>query len=160
MSWQTGPAGIQDAQDIHMKRFKTSKFASLAALVLAMPFHDVAASEMVYTPINPSFGGNPNNGPNLQSIANAQNGYTAPKPAPLTPLQRFNNALQQSILNTLASEIRNTIFGTNGNTITPGTYDTVNYTVTVIQNADGSLTIQTTDKTTGATASFDISTAL
>ena len=132
-------------------------------VMMTLSFQAAGASELVYVPINPSFGGNPNNGPVLLSDAQAQNGFTAPKAAPLTPLQRFNNSLQQAILNQLATEIKNTIFGTtngNGATITPGTYDAGNYNVSIVQNADGSLTITTTDKTSGATATFDVSTLM
>ena len=130
-------------------------------VMMTLSFQAAGASELVYVPINPSFGGNPNNGPVLLSDAQAQNGFTAPKAAPLTPLQRFNNSLQQAILNQLATQIKNTIFGTtNGTTITPGTYDAGNYVVSIVQNADGSLTITTTDKTNGSTATFDVSTLM
>lgn len=129
-------------------------------VLMALSLQAAGASELVYTPVNPSFGGNPNNGPILLSSAQAQNGFTAPKAPALTPIQRFNNSLQQAILNQLSTQIRNTIFGTNGTTITPGTYDAGNYVVAIIQNADGSLTITTTDKTNGATATFDVSTAM
>lgn len=137
-----------------------SRIRTMIIVCTTLSLQAAGASELIYTPTNPSFGGNPNNGPVLLSIAQAQNGYSAPKVTPLTPLQRFNNSLQQSILNNLASEIRNSMFGTTGTHINPGTYDTTNYTINVIQNADGSLTIQTTDKTNGATATFDVSTAL
>jgi curli production assembly/transport component CsgF len=139
----------------------TLNLACMRVIVLMTVSLRVAgASELVYTPINPSFGGNPGNGPNLMGIAAAQNGHKAPPTTPLTPLQRFNNSLQQAVLNQLATQIKDTIFGTGGTTITPGTYNAGNYVVTVIQNADGSLTISTTDKTNGSTATFDVSTAM
>ena len=34
-----------------------------------------AAEDLVYTPVNPSFGGNPFNSAHLLGIANAQKGY-------------------------------------------------------------------------------------
>src|ERR1035437_6981233 len=83
------------------------------------------ATEMVYTPRNPSFGGNPNNGPVLMSDAQAQNSTHAPT---LTPLQQFNKNLQQAILSKLQSETLKTMFGTS-TTLQAGTYDTGNYTV-------------------------------
>ena len=39
---------------------------------------DGRATEMVYTPVNPSFGGSPLNGPVLLNSANAQNSHKAP----------------------------------------------------------------------------------
>jgi curli production assembly/transport component CsgF len=134
--------------------------ACLGVIVLmVLSLQTAGASELVYTPVNPSFGGNPGNGSMLLNNAQAQNNTKAPSTA-LSPLQRFNNNLQNAILNNLATQIKDTIFGTNGTTITPGTYDAGNYVVAIIQNADGSLTITTTDKTNGATATFDVSTAM
>lgn len=134
--------------------------ACLGVIVLmVLSLQAAGASELVYTPINPSFGGNPGNGSMLLNNAQAQNKTKAPSTA-LSPLQRFNNNLQNAILNNLATQIKDTIFGTNGTTITPGTYNTVNYTINVVDNGDGSITITTTDKTSGATATFDVSTAM
>jgi hypothetical protein len=65
--------------------------------------------------------------------------------------------LQQAILTNLANQIKTDLFGTNGNSITPGIYTAGNYTVTVTDNGDGTLTIVTTDNTSGASASFDVS---
>jgi curli production assembly/transport component CsgF len=112
------------------------------------------ASDLVYTPINPTFGGNPANGTMLLNNAQAQNDTHAPT---LTPLQRFQNSLQQAILNNLASQIKHDLFGTNGNSITPGVYDAGNYTVTVTDNGDGTLSIVTLDNTNGQAATFDVS---
>lgn len=115
------------------------------------------ATELIYTPNNPTFGGNPNNGPVLLQDAQAQNRSTAPT---LTPLQRFQTNLQQAILNNLANQIKTDLFGTNGTSITPGVYTAGNYTVTVTDNGDGTLTINTYDNTNGASASFTVSTTI
>ncbi len=147
-------------QELKMNKYALSRTCKKLMVLLAMYLPAAGASELVYTPINPSFGGNPNNGAMLLNIAQAQNEFKAPKAVALTPLQRFNNSLQQAILNNLAAQIKNSMFGNDGVTVEPGTYDTASYTINVIQNADGSLTIQTTDKTNGATATFDVSTAL
>lgn len=112
------------------------------------------ATQLVYTPVNPEFGGNPSNGPVLLNNAQAQNNTHAPT---LTPLQRFQSNLQQAILNNLANQIKTDLFGTSGNSITPGIYTAGNYTVTVTDNGDGTLTIVTTDNTSGASASFQVS---
>lgn len=129
---------------------------------IALSLQASEAANLVYMPVNPMFGGNPGNGPNLMGIATAQNGFKAPKAPAITPLQRFQNSLQQAILNQLSTQIKDTTFGTNGTTITPGTYDAGNYTVTIVSGFDASnnpiLTITTTDKTNGATATFEVST--
>ena len=108
------------------------------------------ATEIIYVPVNPTFGGNPNNAPGLMSAAQAQNSFTAEVN---TPIETFNATLQRSILSRLASQSLNAIFG-NSNKLTVGTYDTEIYTVQVIQNGPNSLTIITTDKITGETSSF------
>ena len=114
------------------------------------------STEMVYTPVNPSFGGNPNNAPGLMSIAQAQNGFTATQ---LTPIQSFNLSLQRAILSRLTSEALFTMFGTN-NMLEDNTYNTVGYIINVLNNPlDGTVTVTTTDKNTGAVASFIVGTS-
>ncbi len=110
------------------------------------------ATELVYAPVNPSFGGNPNNAAGLLGIAQAQNPYKAPTNS---PLQTFNNNLQNSILSRLSTEAVNTLFG-KASPLTPGTYDTLNYTIKISDAGNGDLTIETTDKGSGATASFTV----
>ena len=46
------------------------------SLCLILGFFTAWATELVYTPINPSFGGNPANGQFLRGIAQAQNSFT------------------------------------------------------------------------------------
>lgn len=125
-----------------------------SAIITALSIQAAGATALIYTPNNPTFGGNPSNGPNLLSDAQAQNNTKAPA---LTPLQQFQNNLQQAILSNLATQIRNDLFGTNGTTITPGVYTAGNYTVTVVSNGDGTLTINTYDNANGAESSFTVS---
>ena len=124
----------------------------LAGAVLALLGAWAGATELVYAPVNPSFGGNPNNAPGLLAIAQAQNPFKAPA---LTGLQNFNNSLQQAILNRLSSQSLATIFGSNS-TLVPGNYDTQSYSILITDAGNGQLTIATTDKTTGATVSFTV----
>jgi curli production assembly/transport component CsgF len=126
-----------------------------AVLMLLLGATQAGATELVYAPINPSFGGNPNNAPGLMSIAQAQNGFKAPVDS---PVQAFNLSLQRSILSRLTSQSMNTMFGT-GNKLTAGNYDTVGYTIQVLDDGDGTLHITTTDKASGAVATFDINSA-
>lgn len=113
------------------------------------------ATEMVYAPINPSFGGHPNNAPGLMSIAQAQNGFKAPI---ATPLETFNLNLQRAIMSRLTSQAMIAIFGTD-TTVVSKSYDTGAYTIAMNEDTTtNTLTITTTDKTSGAVASFEIST--
>ena len=53
--------------------------AWLGALIIAFPLGQQAlAQDIVYQPVNPSFGGNPFNSNHLLGIANAQNDFTNP----------------------------------------------------------------------------------
>ena len=112
-----------------------------------------SATEMVYAPVNPSFGGNPNNAPGLLAVAQAQNGYKAPT---RTSLEAFNANLQSAVLSRLQSQSLTLMFGASS-TLVPGQYDTANYTITVTDSGNETLTIQTTDKTSGASATFVVS---
>ena len=113
----------------------------------------VGATEMVYAPVNPSFGGNPNNAPGLMSIAQAQNQFKAPV---VSPLEAFNLSLQRAILSRLSSQAIATMFGSNGG-LKDGDYDTAGYLINVHDDHDGTLHITTTDKATGAISAFVIS---
>ena len=70
---------------------------------------------MVYTPINPSFGGNPFNSSHLLALANAQNLHQPKqeKPIPQTQADLFANQLQSQLLSALASQVTKSIFGDN-----------------------------------------------
>lgn len=131
-----------------LRRRLVSAFA-IACAVLAGPAH---ATDLVYTPINPLFGGNPNNAPGLLAQANAQNHYKAPVKS---GLQSFNDNLQQAILSRLSSQALTNLFGKNSNLV-PGNYDTGAYTITVTDMGNGILKIVTTDKSTGSVVSFEV----
>jgi len=126
------------------------RVACLLALSLSAP---AWATELVYTPVNPSFGGNPTNASGLLSVAQAQNHTRAPV---ASPLQTFNDNLQRSILSRLSSEALSSLFGKDA-TLSPGTYQLAGYTITVTGVKGGDLTIVTTENSTGASASFTIS---
>ncbi len=126
-----------------------------AALWLLFVATQASATELVYAPINPSFGGNPNNAPGLMSIAQAQNGFKAPVDS---PVQAFNLSLQRAILSRLTSQTMAAIFGTSP-TLENGEYDTPGYLIKVAYTPGTSnVTITTTDKASGAVASFLVST--
>lgn len=118
------------------------------------------ATELVYTPVNPSFGGNPLNGAMLLNSAQAQNNHKDPNDpasqyAEKTPLQQFNDNLERSVVGQLAAAATSSIIGPNGK-LTPGTVETGNFRISVIDLGGGRLQITTTDKTTGAVTSFEV----
>lgn len=119
------------------------------------------ATELVYTPVNPSFGGSALNGSVLLNAAQAQNRTTdpdAPKPttgSSQTSLQQFNDILERSVLSRLASAATSGIMGANGQLV-PGTVSTGNFSIQISDLGGGLLQVTTTDKVTGASTSFQV----
>src|SRR5690606_27408233 len=123
-------------------------------LVLAAPA--VQATEMVYYPINPSFGGNPDNGFWLLNSANAQNKHKDPDAENdrfelerQTPLESFNESLERAVLNRLASVASSQLAGPDGN-LQPGSVETGNFIIDIVDLGGGVLQITTTDKLLGS----------
>lgn len=103
---------------------KISCAALLAGGVVLAAAGGSAAQDMVYTPINPSFGGSPLNSSHLLGLANAQRTATARKPPtgtdPTNPTNPgstdadlFIRQLQGRLLSALAGQVTEAIFGQN-----------------------------------------------
>jgi len=94
--------------------------ASLFGCLLASPLlpGSATAGELVYQPVNPSFGGDPLNGSFLLNSAQIQNqhkddgsgrsGFDRSEP---DPLAEFTESLQRRLLSTLSSQIVDAIYG-------------------------------------------------
>lgn len=117
------------------------------------------ATELVYAPVNPHFGGSPLNGSVLLNAAQAQNKTKDPDSAlngkKDTALQQFNESLQRSVLGRLAAAATSNILGPNGQLI-PGTIETGDFLITISDTGNGSLRVVTTDKISGASTSFEV----
>ena len=78
--------------------------------------YTATAQDLVYEPVNPSFGGNPFNSSHLLGIANAQDDTEAPGSGEVsdqTQADLFVRQLQSRLLSGLASEVTDAIFGDN-----------------------------------------------
>ena len=132
------------------------------------------STEMDHHFINPNFGGNPLNGPNLLNEANAQNFFKAPTTTSATSstastatsvsqsaLNSFKTQLESMVLNKLALEITNQLFPSNGSTssVQTGTYNFGDYVVT-ISNATGGLNVNVSDVVAGTSTNITIPTTL
>lgn len=115
------------------------------------------ASELVYTPVSPSFGGNPLNGSTLLSSAQAVNKYKDPaeQVAEPTPLETFNTNLQQFILNRIAASVTGSVIDAQGKLI-PGVINTQDFTISIASIGNGVLSITTVDKATGQQTVFQV----
>ena len=102
--------------------------AALAALAVCAGVAPSGASDLVYTPINPSFGGNPLNSSHLLGLANAQRDATASDVkkdidtggtggsgtgTSESDVDLFIRQLQGRLLSALASQVTDAIFGEN-----------------------------------------------
>lgn len=102
---------------------------------------NATATEIVYQPINPSFGGNPLNGNFLLQKAQSQNAHTAPD-SDRSFVDRFREALERNIINSLTRRIAD-------GEIIEGIYNTGEYTVEVVGQPDGSVIVYITHNETG-----------
>ncbi len=97
----------------------------LAAAVSAVLAHAATAGELIYTPVNPSFGGAPANSIWLYQSAEANNNFkrkkdrleklTADKYDPFKrdPISDFSSSLQSRLLAEMSDKIVTAIYGTN-----------------------------------------------
>lgn len=92
-----------------MSVVKASLMAAIA--LVAAP---VAAQDLVYRPISPTFGGNPFNSNHVLGVANANNDYRDPRSTSSnSQADIFARQLQSRLLSALSSQIVNAIFGDN-----------------------------------------------
>lgn len=99
------------------------------------------ATQLVYEPINPSFGGNPMNGSYLLQKAQSQNAHR-PDSSQRSFVQRFQEQLERNIINSLTRRIAD-------GDLVEGIYDTGEYTVEVMGQEDGSVMVYITNNDTG-----------
>lgn len=139
---------------------------SFMCLLCAMATQ-AAATEMVYYPYNPSFGGSPLNGPVLLNSALATNKHTAPDEdrdldrdlygmKEKSALDNFKETLERSILSRMATAATAKMIDSSGNFV-PGIFDTENFTITIADVGGGLLTVTTVDKGTGSFTTFQVS---
>lgn len=131
----------------HVKVLLTTAFLSISSISIA--------TELVYVPTNPSFGGNPNNGGYLLNNAAASNKHKAPSGdsgfEQESALDRFSSNLQSQLLNDLLSDSLNNSGASNQ------TLDANGFTVNLVKKVDGTLVVTITDKETSATSTIELS---
>ena len=138
-----------------MKKFLVCIFCLLVGILFLMPGRPAIATELIYTPINPSFGGSPLNGAFLLNQATLQNKFQEGRPlrVPKSPLERFTEQLEYSVFSRMANRIVDTAFGED--TLQPGEYVFGNYKISVTTDASGITTI-ITEISTGNTTTIQI----
>lgn len=107
------------------------------------------AQELVYTPINPSFGGNTFNFQWMLSEAQAQNTFTESSDFSRynqDPLADFQDNLNRQILSRLSRQLIDNTFGEEQ--FTPGSYELGDYAIDVSEGSEG-IIISIIDNLTG-----------
>jgi curli production assembly/transport component CsgF len=130
----------------------------LSFLFLFLLSSNLYASELIYTPINPSFGGYSGNGAVLLNQANAENTYKDPDAvdpfATGSTLDNFKETLNRQILSQLAAKIVTDAFGSSGSA--SGVYTTTDYKIE-IDTGDPNITkIHITELATGTKSTIEI----
>lgn len=125
-------------------------------LLLLLGAASTQATELVYYPVNPNFGGSPLNGATLLSQAQAQNRTKDPDmdKGKLSPLDQLKESLQRAVVGRLAAAATAGVIGQNG--LQEGTADIAGLFITVTKNPDGSYKLYAIDKDSGQILEVDL----
>jgi curli production assembly/transport component CsgF len=107
-------------------------------------------------PNNPSFGGNPLNGPVLLNQAQAQNHFTEKSSSSAsgqTALTQFNSMLQSAILSRVSSAVTSSIVGPNGQLV-PGIVETTDFRISITNLQAACCRLSPPTRTPGRPPSF------
>lgn len=124
----------------------------LSTLMITAP-GAALASPLIWTPVNPDFGGNPLNSSELLGVANAIDKFQAPVAPAQTPSQQFVQQLQSELLSGLAQNVVQAIFGPNAQQSGQLTFS--DQTVTFVRSLS-EVDISVLNNTTGQTTHISI----
>lgn len=131
-------------------------FAYLLAFVSILSL-EVSCAELIYTPVNPTFGGSPLNGSYLLGKAQSQNDHSTGGSGlgDNTTLSRFEETLQRNVLNQIAREVAGLAFG-EGGLEEGGVFHTEQYTIEVITTNPDSVGVRISNTETGEVTTIEI----
>jgi curli production assembly/transport component CsgF len=141
-----------------MKKFILNQvYSSLLIMLILIPASS-EASELVYKPINPSFGGNPLNGSFLLGKASAQNKHKAPV-AKKSYAEKFQESLERAYISKMVREITDLAFGEEGDSNLFGEdsiFSSGDYEILVLTSNTDAITVQITNTVTGEVTVIEI----
>lgn len=122
-------------------------------LLVAGTAAPATASDLIYRPINPSFGGNPLNSGHLRGLAESQKNFdeetaSLSTSSTQTNAERFVSSLESRLLSALSSQVADAIFGDNPQDA--GTVVFGDTTVTFVRGLE-TISLTITDPETGVT---------
>jgi len=127
------------------------KTIKAVALTLLCTSPLASAGELIYQPINPSFGGDPFMGSYLLGKAQAQDTHKDPNASsyePLSATDRLVQSLQSRLISQLISDV-------SAGDVNQGSFDSSEFGV-VISDDGGQLSIDVTDKITGDVTTINV----
>jgi curli production assembly/transport component CsgF len=126
------------------------KIIIFSSWMLLFSAHAIS-TELVYTPINPSFGGSPLNGAMLLNKAQSQNKHRAPV-SEKTYAEKFQESLERAYINRMVREITDLAFG-EGVEDSMFNQDSIfmsgDYEIQILTSGSDSITVQITNTVTG-----------
>ncbi|MDR5898895.1 curli assembly protein CsgF [Halomonas vilamensis] len=132
------------------RTYRAVRVLATATLATALSASAVAG-ELIYKPLNPSFGGDPFVGSYLLGKAQAQDTNTDPnarRAQPLSPTARLVQSLESRLISQLISDVGRGDIG-------EGSFDSDDFGV-VVRDDGGELTVQVVDKLTGDVTTISV----
>ncbi|RZF90041.1 curli production assembly protein CsgF [Pseudoalteromonas sp. CO302Y] len=134
------------------------KMKYIITLIIIFNLQTSWATELVYTPINPSFGGSPLNGNMLLSKAQSQNKHKAPI-IEQNYADKFQDSLERTYLNRMVREITDMAFGEevddsifNGDS----SFITGDYEIQIITSTTDTITVRITSILDGTVTVIEV----
>jgi len=141
-----------------MKKFILNQIYLALVIMLILIPNFSKASELVYKPINPSFGGNPLNGNFLLGKASAQNKHKAPI-AKKSYAEKFQESLERAYISKMVREITDMAFGEESDSNIFGEdsiFSSGDYEILVLTSNPDAITVQITNTITGEVTVIEI----
>ena len=130
----------------------------ILALVIHVSLSSYAlSSELVYKPINPSFGGSPLNGNFLLGKAQGQNKHKAPQ-SKKSFEEKVSDALERATLSDIVRKYKDTVLGESAviNNSEDTTFISGDYQIDILSSNSDTITIEITDLLTDKVTIIEI----
>lgn len=141
--------GFKDMRDNRFKRVLIILCTVTMAWILFI--HNAAASEIVYRPTNPSFGGSPLNGSFLLGKASAQNSFEEEEKS---ALEDFKEQLSRRITSELCRRLVQDAFGEDG--LESGVYTVGEFSIEVDAGSIDGIVVTIRDSATGGETIIEV----
>lgn len=130
----------------------------ILALVISISVSGYASgSELVYKPMNPSFGGSPLNGSFLLGKAQGQNKHKAPQSTKSFE-EKVANAIERATISDIVRKYKDTVLGESAdiNNAEDSTFISGDYQIDILSSNSDTITIEITDLLTDKVTIIEI----